>query len=257
MDNNNNSSSTQDPSRRKFLKNSGYVAGGVVGGGFLVSLLGNPFKSEKETFTGEKADNFTEARMFFTRDIDFNVLSAATERIYPEDDNGPGAIELRAPYYIDKQLAGQWGINAKEYTKGPFTSDAPPEQGYQSSMVRSEVFLIGIRKINEVSNSEFEGNYHDLEEKQQNEILTNFENDDVEIQGIRSSMFFSLLREATLEGVYSDPLYGGNKNMGGWKMKEFPGPYPAYIDDIDSEEFLKIDPVSLMDQQKIKNLGGS
>jgi gluconate 2-dehydrogenase gamma chain len=53
------------------------------------------------------------------------------------------------------------------------------------------------------------------------------------------------LRQATLEEAYADPLYGGNKNMAGWKMKEFPGSQPSYANMIDSEEFQEIKPISL------------
>lgn len=33
-----------------------------------------------------------------------------------------------------------------------------------------------------------------------------FENDEVELKNVSSARFFSLLRQATLEGAYSDPL---------------------------------------------------
>jgi len=38
-----NNDKTFDPSRRKFLKNTGLVAGGVVGGSFLGGLLTNNY----------------------------------------------------------------------------------------------------------------------------------------------------------------------------------------------------------------------
>ena len=53
-----------------------------------------------------------------------------------------------------------------------------------------------------------------------------------------------MLRSATLEGVYSDPLYGGNNNMGGWKMRDYPGSQMAYTDII-TKDFKKISPQSL------------
>lgn len=33
--------------------------------------------------------------------------------------------------------------------------------------------------------------------------------------------------------------------MEGWRMKEYPGAYPAYIDVIEQEEFFEAEPVSL------------
>src|SRR5699024_2416676 len=101
----------EQESRRRFLKNSGLVAGGIVGGSLLGSFIDNPFKSEDaSTDKDDKPEKeFTESRMFFTRFEDFYVLEAAVERIFPEDDNGPGAIGLGVPYFIDKQLAGPYG----------------------------------------------------------------------------------------------------------------------------------------------------
>src|SRR5690625_3010419 len=109
-------------SRRKFLKNTGMVAGGVVGGSILGGLVTNQFTTNQETQTKSNQDIATlqNARVFFSRKEDFDILSAATERILPEDEHGPGAIELGVPYFIDKQLAGSWGTNAKEYMKDPF-----------------------------------------------------------------------------------------------------------------------------------------
>ena len=53
------------------------------------------------------------------------------------------------------------------------------------------------------------------------EILTAFQKGDIEMVGVTSAFFFALLRAATLEGAYSDPMYGGNRNMDGWRMKGF------------------------------------
>jgi gluconate 2-dehydrogenase gamma chain len=36
-----------------------------------------------------------------------------------------------------------------------------------------------------------------------------------------------------MEGFFADPLYGGNKNMAGWKMIGFPGARYDYRDHID------------------------
>ncbi|GAB3063240.1 gluconate 2-dehydrogenase subunit 3 family protein [Virgibacillus ainsalahensis] len=244
----NHSRTDSSISRRSFMKKTGLVTGGIVGGGVLGGIIGNQWKtdSSNEQVKNQGKQEFDEARMYFSRKEDFDILSAATERIYPEDENGPGAIALGAPYFIDKQLAGQWGYNAKEYMYGPFQKGEPEHQ-YQSSMVRNEIFTAGIRKIDEVSNEKHGDSFVNLEEEQQNAVLSAFDNDEVDMRGVPSSTFFSLLRQATIEGCYADPLYGGNRNMDGWRMKEFPGAIPAYIDVIESEEFVKMEPMSLRD----------
>ncbi|MHA6260587.1 gluconate 2-dehydrogenase subunit 3 family protein [Sporosarcina sp. CAU 1771] len=247
---------TYDPGRRKFLKSTGLLAGGVVGGSLLGGLLTNNFMTKNEADTGvENASHPQEALQFFTRYEDFAVLSAATEQIFPKDELGPGAIELGAPYYIDKQLAGQWGVNARDYRSGPFSpkrkvTERPTEvRGEQSILDRGSIFLVGLRKMNDESMKRFNVSFDKADDTQQIEILQELENGDLKLNGILSQEFFFLLHRSTLEGVYSDPLYGGNKNMDGWRMKEFPGAQASYMGVIDSEEFVKMEPVSLTNYQ--------
>lgn len=247
-----------DPNRRRFLKNSGMVAGGVVGGSLLGGFLTGQLTTTKNRETKSEQENtaqFQQARQFFHRKEDFNVLQAATERIFPKDDNGPGAIELGVPYFIDKQLAGIWGVNGDDYRHGPFTTSKgkkgfnPDAMGDQSILDRGQIFLVGLRKMNKESNDRFDTTFDKADEDQQIEILKDLEDDEISLKGIAAVDFFALLRQATLEGAYADPLYGGNKNMEGWKMKGFPGAQPSYANIIGDEEFQEIEPISLNEYQ--------
>lgn len=239
-----------DPSRRRFIKNTGLVLGGIAGGSVLGGLFASDFKSDKDKDTSNTKEQAPaeEARMFFTRFEDFVVLEQATERIYPEDDNGPGAIGLGVPYFIDKQLAGNWGVNAKDYRQGPYQEPDPTAD--MSSLNRGDIFILGLRKINEESQKRFKETFNKIEAEQQDEILTDFADGKVKMKGIGSVHFFNLLRSATLEGAYSDPMYGGNRNMEGWKMKEFPGSVASYTDIIEEKEFVRMDPISLTNYQQ-------
>lgn len=241
---------SEHESRRRFLKNSGLVAGGLVGGGLLGSLISNPFATEDtKTEVAEKPKKeFTETRMFFTRFEDFFVLEAAVERIYPEDDNGPGAIGLGVPYFIDKQLAGPYGSNKFDYMVGP-VQDVKVASSYQTLMSRGDVFIEGVRKLNAESLKKHDDKFYDLEGEQQDEILQAMEAGDLELRGVQGTTFFNLLRQMTIEGAYADPLYGGNKDMMGWKMKEHPGIRPGYSDLIEEKEFQLVDQMSLKDYQ--------
>lgn len=247
----NDSGEEVDSSKRRFLKNSGYVAGGLVGGGVIMGLFNNPFETE-ETPTSENdksAQGYNETRMFFTRFDDFQVLEAATERIFPEDENGPGAIGLDVPYFIDKQLAGDFGSNKKDYMNGP-AQDVDFVDTYQTLMNRGDVILEGLRKIDAESQDRNDKKFYNAEGEQQDEILQDAQNGDIKMDGVRSNIFFGLLRKLTIEGAYADPMYGGNKDMQGWKMREYPGVKAGYIDVIESEEFQKIEPTSLRDYQR-------
>lgn len=228
-------------SRRTFIKNSGLTVGGLVLGGALGSLVG---KTDATTHTKPSeathtAIDYSDTRQFFVRQKDFDALSTAAELIYPEDEHGPGAITLGAPYFIDKQLASPWGISADDYRKGPFQKGEVP-------LDKAEIMLQGVRKLNEVAEKEHDGElFKALTEEQQIAILTSFQAGEVEMDLVNSAAFFALLRTLTLQGCFSDPLYGGNKNMAGWKMKEFPGAQMSYTSYLDEEEFVVIEPISL------------
>ncbi|MGE7545991.1 gluconate 2-dehydrogenase subunit 3 family protein [Sporosarcina newyorkensis] len=259
-------------SRRNFMKNTGFLAGGLVGGSLFGGLLTNQLQ-KPETGTKNATHIVTEARTFFSRGEDFDILSAATERIFPKDDLGPGAIELGIPYFIDRQLTSEWGTNAKEYMQGPFPQTAAvdnyekkdrdqskqgpnadtqvpaPTPRYQTKMTRAEIFTEGIRAIEQTSQEKFKTKFKDLEPEQQDEILQLFDEGKAKMNGVNSNTFFNLLLQTTIEGAYADPVYGGNRNMDGWRMKEYPGPRMSYTADIDKDEFIVMKPESLRSYQ--------
>ncbi len=41
--------------------------------------------------------------------------------------------------------------------------------------------------------------------------------------GLPGRTFFGVLYQNVMEGMFSDPIYGGNKDKVGWKMIGFPG----------------------------------
>jgi gluconate 2-dehydrogenase gamma chain len=234
-------------SRRRFLKNSGIAIGGLAVGGALGSLI--PFRdktdsNKEETKNAQEAGNYNLALMYFTQE-QFRIVEAATERIFPADDNGPGAKDLGVAYFIDHQLSGDWGFNAREYMHPPFYK-GEKVQGYQGRLRRREIFDIGLRELQNQSLSKYQKNFTELSEEEQDDILTDFAEDKVNITTISASGFFNMLRTSTLEGAYSDPLYSGNRNMEGWKMRNYPGSQMAYTDVID-KEFTVIPPKSLKD----------
>ena len=244
-----NQQKDQPVSRRKFLKNSGLVLGGLVVGGVAGSLLARPQdKAPQQPWAAPAPTaDFNQAFMYFTPE-QFKVIDAACERIFPEDELGPGARALGAAYFIDHQLSGDWGFNARDYMQGPFYP-GEATQGYQGRLKRREIFEIGIQEMNNYSNEKHGKRFYELTPEQQDEVLTAFEDGEVHLTTISASGFFQMLRSATMEGVYADPLYGGNKNMDGWRLKRYPGNQMAYTQVIEQEEFVKMEPLSLRDHQ--------
>jgi gluconate 2-dehydrogenase gamma chain len=59
-------------------------------------------------------------------------------------------------------------------------------------------------------------------------------------------VFFDALLQMSIEGFFSDPVYGGNRDMVAWRMIGFPGAYADYFEAVDRQG-LKFDrrPMSL------------
>jgi len=188
--------------RREFLT----IPAQSVGGLLLYTLAGEPFRL--------KAQN-GEVRVplrFFTS-AQARVIEAACSRIFPSDDSGPGAKEAGVVIFIDRQLAGPYGRDKYRYTKAPFV-DSMPEHGYQGKQTPQEVYREGIEKL---------GNFADLSPAEQDERL----------RAIETSNFFRMLRRHTIEGMFSDPLHGGNAGLIGWQLIGYPGPLMSYRDEIE------------------------
>ncbi len=163
---------------------------------------------------------------FFTA-AEAGVIQAAAERILPGDASGPGATDAGVVIYIDRQLAGPYGRDKYRYTKAPFV-DSMPEHGYQGKDAPRDIYRAGIRAL---------GDFAGLSPAEQDQRL----------RAIETAIFFRLLRQHTIEGMFSDPLHGGNANMVGWQLIEYPGPLMSYRDEIDKSpgQAFKRKPISL------------
>jgi gluconate 2-dehydrogenase gamma chain len=236
----------KQPSRRKFLVHAGYALGGAVVGGALGSLIRRPAKQPETATPSPGATavprNYNRALMFFTPE-QYQITDALTERFFPAEESGPGARDLGVAFFIDHQLAGDWGFNSREYMSPPFFV-GEKVQGYQGRLKRREIFEIGLREIDNHSMSKFNKMFVDLTGEQQDDVLKAFESDEVDVTTISPSGFFKMLRSSTLEGAYSDPLYGGNADMNGWRMRSFPGSQMSYLSIID-KDFTPIEPEGL------------
>jgi gluconate 2-dehydrogenase gamma chain len=245
----------QDESRRRFLKYSGTAIGGVVLGGVIGGLVGANLKdNDKEetpaapqTTTDNK--DYNQALMFLNKN-QFLTAESASERLFPKDDLGPGAKELGVAFFIDHQMASAFGTNSRDYMQPPYYK-AEETQGYQLVFKRRELIALGLDALDQYSTTKYQKPYVEITPEEQDAVLTAFDSDDIGIKDVPASNFFAMFLNLTLEGVYSDPLYGGNKNMAGWKMRNFPGNQMSYTEYIEKEEFVKLEPMSLHDHLEL------
>lgn len=144
------------------------------------------------------------------------IVSAACSRIFPTDSTGPGANEAGVTIYIDRQLAGPYGRDRYRYTQGPFEAGTP-EQGYQGAANPRQIYRESLAQLKDLPG---------LPPAEQDESL----------RAIEKTPFFLLLRQHTLEGMFCDPMHGGNRDLTGWRLIGFPGPYMSWARDIDQHQ---------------------
>lgn len=165
---------------------------------------------------------------FFTA-AEAEFIEAAVARLIPNDPVGPGAVEAGVPFFLDRQLAGPFGRGDHYYLGGPWPKGAP-EQGYQSRFSPAQLYRAAIAAIERHVGATFNGAaFSKLSASDQDHVLKGLESGDIKLDGgVDSKPFFAMLLQNTKEGYLSDPIYGGNKDMGAWKMIGFPGAHYDY-----------------------------
>jgi gluconate 2-dehydrogenase gamma chain len=164
----------------------------------------------------------TNAYRFFTA-AEAAFVEAATARLIPADDLGGGAVEAGVPVFIDRQLAGEYGRGARWYMQGPWGA-GEPTQGYQTRLTPAGLYRASIRDIDAaVSHEGRAGTFAKLGADDQDRWLHQLEGGKVQLPTTDAKVFFQLFHQNTIEGFFADPLYGGNRDMVGWKLIGFPG----------------------------------
>ena len=156
---------------------------------------------------------------------------AAVEHLIPTDDLGPGARDAGVVVFIDRQLAGIWGVHGRQYRSGPWL-EGTPQQGYQSRFTPQEVYRIAIREIDLHCRATFDRPFAQLPGDTQLKVLQQLEKDEIALPSMSSKFFFDMLWRGTEEGYFSDPIYGGNRDKAAWKMVGFPGVIAVYSEHI-------------------------
>jgi gluconate 2-dehydrogenase gamma chain len=165
----------------------------------------------------------------FFNDVEALTVEAISERIWPSSADSPGARDAGALYYIDGALAGAYAQHQQTYR-------------------------VGLEALDLAARGQYDSPFRKLGNESQDELLRTIEagepifSDQLgeasepgrpagDIGGAEEqhrlgvpdlATFFSLIRTHTLEGMFADPIYGGNRNFAGWRAVGYPGPYYVY-----------------------------
>jgi len=166
------------------------------------------------------------------------LVEAIAETVIPSDSNGPGAKEAGAIYFIDKQLAGEYGHSGNMYMQGPFVM--PGQKGpitvqgvtypggspavrqgagtrFQYSKNMREFWRLGLSYLEGYSQTAYGAPFESLTADKQTQVLTDlWNNKPTNFADIIPQDFFAEVHDMVIMGFFCDPLYGGNQNMVGW-----------------------------------------
>jgi gluconate 2-dehydrogenase gamma chain len=185
--------------------------------------------------TGTAADLHHQPLRFFNS-AQAAVITAMAERIFPADSTGPGATDAHVVDYIDGQLAGDWGWGGRMYLRGPFFVPETSGHGWQVPMNPRDVYTDALSGLDAYCQATYKNSFDQLDATTQDTVLTAMAKGTVPMT-LSSDQFFALFFANVKEGLFADPIYGGNYNFIGWKWVNFPGnpyaygdPYATYID---------------------------
>jgi gluconate 2-dehydrogenase gamma chain len=169
--------------------------------------------------------------LYFTAD-EAATVEALVDRLIPPDPETPGGKDAGCAVFIDRQLAGPYGQADGLYTKGPF-HDGTLEQGPQSPADPAAKYRKALAALDEHCRTAHDGKrFTDLADADKDAVIAGLEDGTIALGGAKGSFFKQLLKD-TQQGFFADPIYGGNRDMAGWKMLGFPGARYDYRDWVD------------------------
>ncbi len=220
-----------DEGRRAFLVGS---AAGAAASVTLVpqALAQDHPRDVTATNVADTASDVTAATYrhgaFFNND-DARTVAAFAERLMPGAPGKPGATDAGVLNYIDIALSGACSDQQDFYRRGVAQLDAHCAAAYGKP-------------------------FRQLGATQQDECIGALTQDKApEFVWPTARAFFATLRTHTMEGMFADPVYGGNKDFAGWRLVGFPGAQPIYTPaDLSTKEAFAREPVTGL-QTQLKN----
>lgn len=178
------------------------------------------------------------------------LVGAIYDRLIPHDDLSIGATQAGCVTFVDRQLSGDYGRAKTMYMQGPFKNGLP-EAGSQSKQTPAERYRLGLADLTDYLKQTQKKAFTDLSAAQQDQFLGQMEKGEVQFAHTDARAFFALLLQNVREGYFADPIYGGNKDMVGWKLLGFPGARYDFRDQLAMKgKVIRLEPVSLADTKR-------
>jgi gluconate 2-dehydrogenase gamma chain len=217
--------SKHDRGRRAFLVGTAVGAGAAASAALVPQALAKS-RQQHHAATDARAMDHVASRAIsgghgaFFNDDDSRTITAFTERLMPGAPGKPGATDAGVLNYIDLALSGAYEDQQDFYRRGVAQLDAHCTKTYSKP-------------------------FRSLTVAQQDETITVLKHGKAPAFAWPTAQaFFNTVRTHTMEGMFADPVYGGNKDFAGWRLVGFPGAQLQFTrEDIQSKQAFTREPI--------------
>lgn len=224
----------QELDRRDFIKGA-VVGGAAAAGGTAAIVTAGIAQAEPAPAAAVSPPVAPQAAGYEFLNLDEAAfIEALVDHMIPADEISPKGTDLGVNVYIDRALAGSWGKGDRLYMQGPWKLGTP-SQGYQLPLTPAQLYRAGIEATNAHCRKAYGQSFDRIEAAQREEVLTGLSTGKIAFDnGLPVSVFWTTLYQTVVEGMYSDPIYGGNRNKAGWAIIGFPGAIAVHRDHVAS-----------------------
>jgi gluconate 2-dehydrogenase gamma chain len=176
-------------------------------------------------------------------------VEALVDHMVPADDLTPSGTDIGIAVFIDRALGGAWGKGDRLYMQGPWKQGAP-SQGYQLPLTPAQLYRAGIEATNAHCRKTYGKAFDALDATQREAVLVGLSTAKITFDsGLPVRVFWGTLYQTVMEGMFSDPIYGGNRNKAGWKLIGFPGAIAVHRENVEKYRDKKFpnEPVGIAD----------
>ena len=175
-------------------------------------------------------------------------VEALVDHMIPADELTPKGTDLGINVYIDRALGGAWGKGDRLYMQGPWKTGVP-SQGYQLPLTPAQLYRAGIQATNAYCVKTYKKSFDKLDAPQREEVLVGLSGGKVTFDALPARTFWTTVYQTVMEGMFADPIYGGNRNKAGWKMIGFPGALAVNRENVEKfrDKPFPTDPVGIAD----------
>jgi len=232
--------------RRTFLKGA---AGGAAVATVATAATTAALPAQAQSARPAQAPPPASAGYAYLNTDEAAFIEAVVDHMVPADAHSPKGTDLGLNTYIDRALAGGWGKGDRLYLQGPWKTGTP-SQGYQLPLTPAELYRAGIAAANAACLKAYGRGFDKIAPAQREEFLLGLQGGKVVFEaGPPAQVFFTTLYQNVMEGMFADPIYGGNRQKAGWKMLGFPGVIAVHRQDVERYRGKKFpaDPLGIAD----------